>query len=88
MRQHGLQIELRVARHETHVLQDRLALRVELDLLVLGAGLHAVRRGEHQVARDRDAGAEVAVRADQHDFGPRRGVGHHVGAADHRGGGR
>ncbi len=66
MREQGLQIELRMRGDLAHIEELRRARRVELDELVVGAGLHAVRGGEHQVARNRGAGAERAARADDH----------------------
>ena len=66
------------------VLERRLARGVEFDELVVGARQHAMRGGEHQVARDRDAAAEAA-RADQHHHVPRHHLVRVGGAADHRG---
>ncbi len=64
----------------------RLPLCVEGDQLVVGAGRHAMRRGQHQIARDRDAGAGIAARADDHHR--RLRTLHGRRAADQGGGGR
>lgn len=62
----GLLAELRMTRDALCVPQLRLPLRVESDQLVIGAGRHAMRCGQHQVARDRDAGTGIAAQADDH----------------------
>ena len=45
---------------------------------------YAMSRGEHEIARDRGAGAEIALRADQHHLGLRPGRRDFRGAADQR----
>ncbi len=66
MGEQSLEIELRVARDARHVEQMRLMRGVELDDLVGRVGFDAVAGGQHQIARDRGAGAEGAMRADDH----------------------
>ena len=56
--------------------------------LVIGAGLHAMRRREQKVARDRGRGANGSVRADNHHDGASGAVGRRRRAADHRRGRR
>ena len=79
-----LEIELRIALDARDIFQDRLAPRVAVDQLVVGAGLHAMRRGQQQVARDRGRGAGCAVGAEDHDDGASRALGRRRRAADHR----
>ena len=47
----------------------RLAVRAIFDDLVIRAGLHAMRRRQHDFWRDQRAGAEIAARADDGDDG-------------------
>ena len=51
------------------VLEHRLPRGIELDQLVVGARQHAVSGREHEIAGERDARAERAVGAGQHDDG-------------------
>ena len=69
------------------IAQARLPLRIELHELVVGAGRHTMRGGEHEIARDQRAGAGIAARADDHDRGAREIAGRRR-AADHGGGGQ
>ena len=55
-----------------------------VDELVVGARLHAMRRGEQQIARDRGRGAGGAVGTEDHDHGTPGAVGRRRRAADHR----
>src|SRR4029078_3155147 len=59
-------MEVRMPRDVANIEQLRLPRRVELDQLVARAALHAMRGGENEIARDRGAGAERAVRAGDH----------------------
>ena len=55
--QHRSDVEFRMPRHAGDVLERRPAGLVELDQLVVRAGKHAMRCGEHEFARERNAGA-------------------------------
>ncbi len=72
----------------SQVVENRFALGVELVELVGQTGLYAMRRGEHQVLREKDAGAEIAAAAQDHHLATEiRGV-YRGRAADHRCGGQ
>ncbi len=60
-------IEARMPRDAAHC--DGLSGLENLDACVGG---HAMRGGEHEVARQRRAGAQIAARIDHHDDGARR----------------
>ena len=88
MRQHGLQIELRMGCDLRDVAQLRRPLRIIFDDLVGRAALHAMRRGQRDVRRDHRARAEIAARADDgHDIAA-DAVRARRAAADDRVGGR
>jgi len=59
------ELELRMVRDIGNVLELRHVRRVEFDQLVVGARQRAMGGGEHEVARDGDAGAGGAAGADQ-----------------------
>ena len=80
-------VELGMSGDARDVLEHRLPRGVELDQLVVGARQHAVRGREHEIARERDAGAERAVRAGQHDDGASGAFAGRLRAADHGRGG-
>ena len=67
MRQHRLHVEGGMNRDGPDVLQRRLLVRAIFDDLVIRAGLHAMRRRQHQLWRDQRARAEIAARADDGD---------------------
>ena len=69
MRQHGLEIELRVGGDRRHVLEHGLAVRAGLHELVAVTLMDAVRGGEHEIADNHRAGAEIAAGADEHHLG-------------------
>ena len=64
------------------VLQRRLPVRAIFDDLVVRAGLHAMRRRQHQFRRDQRAGAEIAARADDGDDRARHAFRRRRAAAD------
>jgi hypothetical protein len=82
-----LEIELRVALNARDVFeQGHLAqalARLTVDELVVGAWLHAMRRGEQQIARDRGGGAGGAERAENHDDGTAGAIRRRRRAANH-----
>ena len=69
----GLEIELRMARDRSHVLEDGLPVGAGLDEPVAHAIVDAVRGGEHKIAGDHRAAAEITAGADEHHFRLRRG---------------
>ena len=82
MRRHRLHAESGMDRDVLDVLQLRLPVRAVFDDLVGRAGLHAMRRRQHQLRRDQRAGAEIAARADDGDDGAADAVGRRRAAAD------
>ena len=82
MRQHRLHVEAGMNGDALDVLQRRLPVRAIFDDLVIGAGLHAMRRGQHEFRRDQRAGAEIAARADDGDDGAGDAFGRRRAAAD------
>jgi hypothetical protein len=60
MRQQRLELELRMTRDVNDIAQDGLVPCIVLDELVVGARRHAVGGGQHEIARQRDAAAEVS----------------------------
>ena len=75
--------ELRMPRDGRDILELRLVRRIEDDELVVGARQHAMRRRQHDIARDHHAAARVATRPHE-----QRHVGRDIGsgrrrAADH-----
>ena len=82
MRQHRLHVEAGMNGDALDILQRRLPVRAIFDDLVVGAGLHAMRRGQHDFRRDHGAGAEIAARTDDGDdraadtLGGRRAAAH------------
>ncbi len=85
---HRLHIERGMDRHAVDILQLRLPVRAIFDDLVDRAGLHAMRRRQHQFWCNQGASAEIAARADDGDDGAADALGRRHPAADDRLGGR
>ena len=83
MRQQRLELELRVTCDVSDIAQDGLVPCIVLDELVVGARRHAVGGGQHEIARQRDAAAEVSARAYNQRHPARDRVARRRRAADH-----
>ena len=88
MGRHRLHIEGGMNADVFHVPQLRLLVGAIFDDFVDRAGLHAMRRRQHQSGCDQSAGAEIAARADDGDDGARHAAGLRRAAADDSRGGR
>jgi hypothetical protein len=64
VRLHGLDVKAGMKGYGFDVLQRRLPVRTIFNDLVIRAGRHAMRRGQHQFRRDQRAGAKIAARTD------------------------
>jgi hypothetical protein len=87
MAQHRIHVEFGMPRDAGDVLERRMPRRIEFDQFVVGARQHAMRGGEHEIPRKRDARAECAVRAGQHHDRAARAFAGGLRAAHHRRGG-
>ncbi len=81
VRQHRIHLEAGMDRDAADDLQRGLA-RAVVDDAVVRAGLHAMRRGEHDFRRNQTAGAEIAARADDGDDRTRHALRRCRAAAD------
>jgi hypothetical protein len=81
MRRHRLHPEAGVDDDTLDTLQRRLAAAI-LHKAIVSAGLHAMRRSQHDPWRDHGAGAEIAARPDDGDDGARYALGRGGSAAD------
>ena len=66
MGEQSFQVELRLAFDAQNILQHRILSDLAGNELVVGARLHAMRRGEEKVARDRGCGAGGATGTQHH----------------------
>jgi hypothetical protein len=83
--EHGLELEAGVTRHGRHGPERRLTRGVELHDSVFRARHDAMRDGEHQIGRERNAGAGIPARADDQDHVPADPASGHVRCATHHG---
>ncbi len=78
----AMHVEGGVNGDSSHISQQRLVVGAGFDDLVVRAGLHAMRRSQHQFRRDQRTGAEIAARADNGDDGAADARGRRHPAAD------